>query len=67
MIMLIIGGCLLLCLIAYFIWINREYRSYSGITWLFIVVIIPIVLFVAGSFLTVAGILKLIGIGIGGI
>lgn len=58
---LIIGIILLLCLIGYFIWWNSGYFSFSGFTWLLVVVIIPVALFIIGIFLTVAGLLNLLG------
>ena len=62
MIALIIGIVLLLCLVGYFIWSNSGYYAFSGFTWLFVIVIIPMGLFIIGSFLTVAGVLDIFGI-----
>ena len=59
MVSLIIGIVLLLCLVGYFIWWHSGFYAFRGFSWLFIVVIIPFVLFIVGAFLIVVGISNL--------
>lgn len=62
MVSLIIGIVLLLCLVGYFIWYRSGFHSFSGFSWLFIIVIIPFVLFIVGAFLIVVGISNLLAL-----
>lgn len=65
MISLIIGIVLLLCLVGYYVWYRSGFHSFRGVSWLFIIVIIPFVLFIVGAFLIAVGISNLFALQIG--